>query len=98
MPDNVREGPRACRGGIARRKVPQKIYRPAVVVSLGEAIKEASQARVYSVAQNATLRAARSDPSLRRKRLLRMTMASTITDNDGGVRVKRCGKSAPPRQ
>jgi hypothetical protein len=34
---------------------------------------EASQTRDYCVAKNATLRAARPDPSLRKKRLLRMT-------------------------
>src|ERR1700730_16942268 len=35
--------------------------------------KEASQTRDYCVAKNATLRAARPDPSLRKKRLFRMT-------------------------
>jgi hypothetical protein len=35
--------------------------------------KEASQTRDYCVAKNATHRAARPDPSLRKKRLLRMT-------------------------
>jgi len=35
--------------------------------------KEASQARDYGIAKNATLRAARPDPSLRKERLLRMT-------------------------
>jgi hypothetical protein len=49
------------KGGLStvRRKVPQKIYRPAVLVS------------------SRTLK---------------------TTDENGGVRVKRCGKSAPPRQ
>jgi hypothetical protein len=36
--------------------------------------KEASQTRDYCVAKNATHRAARPDPSLRKKRLLRMTI------------------------
>src|SRR5271170_2283413 len=35
--------------------------------------KEASQTRDYCVAKDATLRAARPDPSLRKKRLFRMT-------------------------
>jgi hypothetical protein len=47
VPDNVREGPRASTGGIVRRKVPQKTYRPS---------------------------------------------------RKAQVRVKRCGKSAPPSQ
>src|SRR5437879_7132988 len=42
-----------------------------VVVQLG---KEVSQTRDYCVAKNATLRAARPDPSLRKERLLRMTI------------------------
>ena len=37
-------------------------------------LKEASQTRDYCVAKNATRRAARLDPSLRKKRLLRMTI------------------------
>jgi len=36
--------------------------------------KEASQTRDYCVAKNATLRAARLDPSLRTERLFRMTI------------------------
>jgi len=36
--------------------------------------KEAGQTRDYCVAENATFRAARPDPSLRKKRLLRMTI------------------------
>jgi len=36
--------------------------------------KEASQARDYCVAEYATLRAARPDPSLRKERLLGMTI------------------------
>jgi len=36
--------------------------------------KEASEAHDYCVARNATLRAARPDPSLRKERLLRMTI------------------------
>ena len=40
----------------------------------GSLIKEASQTRDYCVAKNATLRAARPDPSLRKKRLFRMTI------------------------
>jgi hypothetical protein len=36
--------------------------------------KEASQTRDYCVANNATQRAARPGPSLRKKRLLRMTI------------------------
>ncbi len=36
--------------------------------------KEASQTRGYRVAQNANFRAARSDPSLRKERLFRMTI------------------------
>ena len=47
VPDNVREGTRAFMGGIVRRKVPQKTYRPG---------------------------------------------------RKAQVRVKRCGKSAPPPQ
>ena len=47
VPDNVREGTRAFMGGIVRRKVPQKTYRPG---------------------------------------------------RKAQVRVKRCGKSAPPTQ
>jgi hypothetical protein len=35
--------------------------------------REASQTRDYCVAKNATHRAARLDPSLRKERLLRMT-------------------------
>jgi hypothetical protein len=35
--------------------------------------KEASQTRDYSVAQSATVRAARPDPSLRKERLLGVT-------------------------
>jgi hypothetical protein len=35
--------------------------------------KEAIQTRGYCIAKNATLRADRPDPSLRNKRLLRMT-------------------------
>jgi hypothetical protein len=42
-----------------------------VVVKFG---KEASQTRAYCVAKNATHRAARPDPSLRKERLLRMTI------------------------
>jgi hypothetical protein len=41
-----------------------------VVVQFG---KDASQTRDYCVAKNATHRAARPDPSLRKKRLFRMT-------------------------
>ena len=37
--------------------------------------KDASQTRVLCVAKNATLRAARPDPSLRKKRLFRMTIS-----------------------
>src|ERR1035438_8809322 len=44
---------------------------PQVVVQFG---KEASQTRDYCVAKNATHRAARPDPSLRKERLLRMTI------------------------
>jgi hypothetical protein len=46
-------------------------FSPRVVVQFG---KEASQTRDYCVAKNATLRAARPDPSPRKKRLLRMTI------------------------
>jgi hypothetical protein len=42
-----------------------------VVVQFG---REASQTRDYCVAKNATHRAARPDPSLRKERLLRMTI------------------------
>jgi hypothetical protein len=42
-----------------------------VVVQFG---KEASQTRDYCVANNATHRAARPDPSLRKELLLRMTI------------------------
>ena len=42
--------------------------------------KEASQTRDYCVAKNATHCAARSDPSLRKLRFLRMTSNSTTTD------------------
>jgi hypothetical protein len=45
----------------------------SVVVQFG---KEASQTRDYCVAKNATHRAARPDPSLRKKRLLRMTITT----------------------
>jgi hypothetical protein len=41
------------------------------MVQFGE---EASQTRDYCVAKNATLRAARPDPSLRKERLFRMTI------------------------
>src|SRR5580704_9600080 len=40
----------------------------------GQLDKEASQTRDYCVAKNATLRAARPDPSLRKERLFRMTI------------------------
>ena len=40
----------------------------------GAVDKEASQTRDYCVAKNATRRAARSDPSLRKERLFRMTI------------------------
>jgi hypothetical protein len=40
---------------------------------------EASQTRDYCVAKNATLRAARPDPSLRKERLLGMTIALNAT-------------------
>jgi len=40
---------------------------------VGQFDKEASQTRDYWVAENATLRAARPDPSLRKDGLLRMT-------------------------
>src|SRR6202050_5085843 len=39
-----------------------------------ESIREASQTRDYCVAKNATRRAARPDPSLRKERLFRMTI------------------------
>ena len=45
--------------------------RPQVVVQFG---KDASQTRDYCVAKNATRRAARPDPSLRKERLFRMTI------------------------
>jgi hypothetical protein len=41
---------------------------------------EASQTRDYCVAKNATLRAARLDPSLRKKRLLGMTIERFAKD------------------
>jgi len=41
--------------------------------------KEASQTRGYCVAENATHRAARPDPSLRKERLFRMTTKLTST-------------------
>ena len=48
---------------------------PLVVSSgLVQFDKEASQTRDYCVAKNATLRAARPDPSLRKERLFRMTI------------------------
>jgi hypothetical protein len=40
----------------------------------GAVIKDASQTRHYCVAKDATLGAARPDSSLRKKRLLRMTI------------------------
>jgi hypothetical protein len=43
---------------------------------MGQFDKEAIQTRGYGVATNATLRADRPDPSLRKKRLLRMTKAN----------------------
>jgi hypothetical protein len=70
--------------------------------------KQASQTRDRCVAQNATLRAARPDPSLRKRRLLRMTIelytndqrrkTSRPTGPCGGPRMNRrktCGN--PPR-
>jgi hypothetical protein len=44
---------------------------------VGQFDKEASQTRYYCVAKNATQRAARPDPSLRKKRLFRMTIKLT---------------------
>jgi hypothetical protein len=41
---------------------------------------EASQTRDYCVAKTATLFAARPDPSLRKKRWLRMTINRTISE------------------
>jgi hypothetical protein len=42
-----------------------------------QSYKEASQTRDYCVAKNATHRAARPDPSLRKERLFRMTTKPT---------------------
>jgi hypothetical protein len=43
--------------------------------------REASQTRDYCVAKNATHRAARPDPSLRKERLFRMTIKLHHTHN-----------------
>jgi hypothetical protein len=47
---------------------PAGLHHTSVVVQFG---KEASQTLDYCVARNATLRAARPDPSLRKERLLK---------------------------
>src|SRR5580698_9701360 len=47
---------------------------PSVFRGWCSLMNEASQTRDYCVAKNATLRAARPDPSLRQERLLRMTI------------------------
>jgi len=55
---------------------------------------EASQTRDYCVAKNATLRAARPDPSLRKERLLGMTIALSATG--GQACPERSRRECPP--
>jgi hypothetical protein len=57
------------------REFPQNNKR--VMAAAAQLDKEASQTRDYCVANNATLRAARPDPSLRKERLLGMTVKVT---------------------
>jgi len=93
VPDNVRDS----RFKPAGRKVPQKTYRPAVVAGTqGFKRKRAERALVASPNPRRVARLARILRSANCA-LLRMTMPLRA-GNDGGVRVKRCGKSAPPRQ
>jgi ribosomal protein S12 len=49
------------------------VFLSAFTSKMSARLKEASQTRDFCVARNATHRAARPDPSLRKKRLLRMT-------------------------
>jgi hypothetical protein len=49
------------------------------VVAQFEIKEEASQARDYRAAKNAAFRAARPDPSLRKRSLLRMTISNSAT-------------------
>jgi hypothetical protein len=50
VPDNIREGARACMGGTVRRKVPQKTYRLVVVVDLlGAQIRARSLALTWEL-------------------------------------------------
>jgi hypothetical protein len=84
VPDNVRDAGFKPGG----RKVPQKIYRRGVVVRAFAGMR--AKRAIDSSARNAD--DSRSTP--RSFALLRMTSPY----NDAGVRVKRCGKSAPPRQ
>jgi len=66
---------------------------------VGQFDKEASQTRDYCVAKDATQRAARLDPSLRKKRLFRMTIKLThyqrtrygVQENDFSWRGCRSG-------
>ena len=55
---------------------------------VGQFDKEASQTRDYCVAKNATQRAARPDPSLRKKRLFRMTIKLTHYLEPGRLQVR----------
>jgi len=55
---------------IARRRA---CVNPRGLLVVVQFEKEASQTREFCVAKDATLRAARPDPSLRKNRLLRMT-------------------------
>jgi len=57
--------------------------KPPAKVAVAEFDKEAGQTRDYCVAKNATLRAARSDPSLRKRRLLGMKIKEA-TGKSGG--------------
>src|SRR5208337_1412580 len=68
------DGTRSARDGINQNLRRGDATRFLVVGQFG---KEASQARDYCVAKNATLRAARPDPSRRKERLLRMTIKLT---------------------
>jgi len=63
---------------------------PAQVLVAAQFDKEASQTRDYCVAKYATHRAARLDPSLRKERLLGMTVQTELLPRSGAV----CGVSA----
>jgi hypothetical protein len=57
--------------------------------------KEANQTRDYCVAKNATLRAVRLDPSLRKERLLGMTIKYRLSDL---LRWRKADWPLPPSQ